>query len=105
VPAGKASEWVCLKHSGFAGQNANKWWGERTRNLCDDFPATVDEALTKMKQLRTLRKMQIQRDGRFWRILKATEFYPPESDPILAKGAAEESTKRMASTSSRRVYL
>lgn len=34
-------EWVCVEHSGFAGEKAKRWWRERS---LDDMPADADEA-------------------------------------------------------------
>ena len=38
----RRSEWVCIEHDGFAGNNAQKWWKRRTLL---PFPETVDEAV------------------------------------------------------------
>jgi DNA repair protein RadD len=42
-----AREWVCIEHSGFAGEKARGWWWKRTRADC---PGTVAEALEWIDQ-------------------------------------------------------
>ena len=42
-----AREWVCVEHSGFAGEKARGWWWKRTQAAC---PGTVAEALEWIDQ-------------------------------------------------------
>jgi DNA repair protein RadD len=41
-------EWICLEHGGYAGRKAKEWW---FRSLKNKVPATVDEALDRVKEL------------------------------------------------------
>ncbi len=75
VTVEKVSEWVCLEHEGFAGQKARKWWHERGGNLAVDAPETVEEALGRLGEIKNPRRLRIQRDGKYWRVLNVLEFH------------------------------
>lgn len=92
VPISTVPEWVCLEHpSGFARDKAVTWWLDRVRRHEDPIPTSIDEALSRLDELRTPKKIQIQRDGKYWRVIKILEFYPDDegggssssSDPDL----------------------
>jgi len=40
-----ASEWVCLDHTGYAGQKAVAWWLKRTNPKLGEYPQSVSEAV------------------------------------------------------------
>jgi len=69
------SEWVCLEHSGFAGDKAALWW--RARSFAE-IPATVAEATGLTASLGCPRRIQAHREGKFWRIDAADGIEKPE---------------------------
>jgi DNA repair protein RadD len=76
VPIGKVSEWICFEHDGFAGNKARRWWYARGGSLLESTPATVDEALARLTEIRNPKRLRIQREGKFWRIVKVLELFP-----------------------------
>ncbi len=66
------SEWICLDHPGFAGQNARDWW--RRRGLPDWQTITVSQALEDMFLPQWIAKrtatITVQRDGKYYTIKK-----------------------------------
>lgn len=84
----KVSEWVCLEHQGFAGKKAMAWWVERTTNLCEAVPATIDAALKRVEELKVPKKLAVQKEGKFWRVVKVLEWAEPEKefDPVEELG-------------------
>lgn len=60
------SEWICLEHKGFAYQKACQWWTERSEI---EVPATIDEALKTVDSLKKSEKLEIEKNGRYWRII------------------------------------
>lgn len=71
-------EWVCIEHDGFAGQKAERWWSERLAGL---MPKTTDEALARAGSLKTPRRIMVNHEGKFTRILRY-DFSKPEQTPI-----------------------
>ena len=52
----KFNEYVCLEHSGMAGKIGRDWWRRRHR---EEPPATVDQALLKISELRCPRFLRV----------------------------------------------
>ena len=65
------SEWVCFEHTGFPREKALGWWRRRSGNLPP--PATVDEALQQVDQLRRPIAIQVRPAGQYTEIA-ATRF-------------------------------
>jgi DNA repair protein RadD len=63
------SEWVCFKHTGFPRDKAVGWWRRRAGNLPP--PATVDEALGLLDQLRRPITIQVRPTGQYTEIAAA----------------------------------
>jgi DNA repair protein RadD len=62
------SEWICLEHSGLAGKIARDWWRKRHR---EEPPATIDEALLKISELRCPRFIRVHVNKKHPEILGA----------------------------------
>lgn len=62
------SEWVCIEHSGFAGEKAASWWtrhgGQRPT------PLTVGAALDRVDELKQPEKITIKREGKYWAVVR-----------------------------------
>jgi DNA repair protein RadD len=63
------SEWVCFEHTGFPRDKAVGWWRRRAGNLPP--PATVDEALQQVDQLRRPIAIQVRPAGQYTEIAAA----------------------------------
>ena len=63
------SEWVCFEHTGFPRDKAVGWWRRRAGNLPP--PATVDEALQQVGQLRRPIAIQVRPAGQYTEIAAA----------------------------------
>ena len=64
----RISEWVCVQHSGFAWQKAEKWWADR----CEiEMPKTVDEAIDLFNRQAVADTLQISvvKQGKYDRII------------------------------------
>jgi hypothetical protein len=70
VPTKCFSEWVCPEHSGYAGYKAYQWWRSRERESSVP-PKTVEEALSRVEELRKPAVVTVQQDGRYWRVVTA----------------------------------
>lgn len=60
------NEFVCLEHAGMAGKIARDWWRKRHK---DEPPATVDQALSFVAQLRAPRSIRVHVNKRYPEIL------------------------------------
>jgi DNA repair protein RadD len=75
VPIETVPEWVCFEHTGFAREKAVRWWLDRVEHHEEPVPQTVDEAISRAEQeLRVPKRIAIQRDGQWWRVVKVLEF-------------------------------
>lgn len=81
VPVSSISEWVCFEHEGFPRGKAVSWWKERVSTGEDPIPETIDEALTRTDELREAKKIEVQKDGKFWRVLRVYEWNEEISQP------------------------
>lgn len=63
------SEWVCLLHTGYAGDKAMQWWYEHS---VSQEPNDIAKAIESwhLGKLRMPCRLLCQRDGRFWKILE-----------------------------------
>lgn len=71
------SEWICIQHRGYARQKAEKWWKERSDA---PFPDSVERAvqLCQRGAVAEPRNITCQKDGRWWRILRADLYEKPD---------------------------
>ena len=60
------NEWIALEHSGYAKKNAGNWWRQRHAS---DPPATVDEALQVVAQLQVPRRITVQTNLPYPRVI------------------------------------
>ncbi len=60
------AEWVCVEHSGFAGDKARRWW--RQHGGGDDTPQTVTEALARFSELTFPEWIAVRLNGKYWEI-------------------------------------
>jgi DNA repair protein RadD len=61
------SDWICFEHSGYAAEKAVLWWAKRGGE--DPPPATVDEALERVGELRMPETVKLKKDGKYWRVI------------------------------------
>lgn len=73
TPVKKVSEWVCFEHTGFARDKAVRWWLDRGV-VHSDIPTTVAEALQRLGEIRNPTKIEIQKEGKWWRVLRVVEY-------------------------------
>lgn len=59
-------EWVCFEHGGYPRVVAERWWRERSSS---PVPDTVEEALMKTGDFPKPVKIQVRRDGKYWRVI------------------------------------
>lgn len=59
-------EFVPIEHPGIAGKRALEWWQQRSP---EPFPASVDEALSKISQLRAPKKIRVHVNKKYPEIL------------------------------------
>ena len=59
-------EWVGFQHIGLMRQKAEVWWRRCGQGK---IPNTVDEALERIKEVREARQIQIQPDGKYFRVV------------------------------------
>lgn len=52
----KFDEWICLEHTGFASKKARDWWRQRHWS---EPPASTDQALQVINQLKTPRRIRV----------------------------------------------
>lgn len=62
------NEWVCLEHSGFPAKKAHDWWRQRH---AEEPPATTNEALLKVSELRPPAQIKVWVNKKFPEILSA----------------------------------
>lgn len=58
-------EWVALEHQGYSRSIAESWWLKRGKA---PVPATVDEALRRLGELRTVGSLKVETSGKYPRI-------------------------------------
>lgn len=58
-------EYVCFAHSGFARQKAEQWW---RRCAQGSIPRDADEALARFKEINAPSQIQVQPDGKYFRV-------------------------------------
>ncbi len=61
-------EWVCFEHEGYAKRQAARWWSRRAPEGMP-MPATVDEALELVDQVRIPDEIAIRKGGRYVEIV------------------------------------
>lgn len=81
------SEWVCLEHTGWAGDKAGKWWKQRSNAVLDE--PYIDSAIDLWQRgaMATPTYLTAIREGRFWKITEQTLDPKPTS---WSDEAAEE---------------
>lgn len=86
-----ASEWVCLEHTGYARQKAEKWWKQREPRLMKFIPITVNQVMDwidggyEPKQPTAIH-VQPARDAKGWPEIVKYEW--PKPDSVILKCAA-----------------
>jgi DNA repair protein RadD len=68
-------EWICFNHTGFPRDKALRWWkfwdNECHRSGINHYPPNdVDEAVKRSSELSKPTHIQVEMDGKFWRIKK-----------------------------------
>lgn len=71
---GTISHWCAIEHE-TSGGYARNWW--RRNSYSGEAPETVDAAMRLCEDLRTPGRIQVVRQGRFWRILNWDYSIPP----------------------------
>ncbi|MBF0436488.1 MAG: DEAD/DEAH box helicase [Magnetococcales bacterium] len=63
-------EWVCFEHTGYARQNAARWWSRRAPPGMP-MPKTVEDALAQQDVLRMPSHVAVRKSGRFAEVVDA----------------------------------
>jgi hypothetical protein len=63
-------EYVLLNHKGFARRKAQAWWQDRAAG---NPPETVDEALSRLHDIKPIEALLQEKDGDFW-VVKEVQF-------------------------------
>jgi len=67
-------EWICLDHSGYAGQHAQTWWRQRFEVKKRGKKQTVDDALENLfltqELLEWTKTITVKRKGKYFEIIK-----------------------------------
>ncbi|MBF0140236.1 MAG: DEAD/DEAH box helicase family protein [Magnetococcales bacterium] len=63
-------EWVCFEHTGYARQNAARWWSRRAPPGMP-MPKTVEDALAQQDVLRMPSHIAVRKSGRFAEVVDA----------------------------------
>lgn len=58
------TEYICLEHVGYARQKAESWWKSRSTLASASVPRSVDEALTRLGELRKPTAIQVRKSAR-----------------------------------------
>jgi DNA repair protein RadD len=61
-----ATEYVCLEHDGFARVKAERWWATCAGTIT---PATADEAVARVAELRQATAIRVVQEGKYQRVL------------------------------------
>lgn len=86
-----ASEWVCLEHTGYARQKAERWWKQREPRLMKFIPITVNQVMDwidggyEPKQPTAIH-VRLARDAKGWPEIVKYEW--PKPDSVILKCAA-----------------
>jgi DNA repair protein RadD len=78
----ECAEWIAFEHQGFARQKAIDWWREHGGLL--PAPSTVDEALTRWKEVSCPVAVTLRADGSFLKINRRRFAARPELEPSHA---------------------
>jgi DNA repair protein RadD len=78
-------EWVCFEHTGYARQKAVQWWQKRLPDR--PVPRTVDDALTRCRELPKPERISIRPQGRYTEIT-GYEFAPCNAASAAARPVA-----------------
>lgn len=88
-------EWICIEHEGFAKRKADRWWiehaGELGKPLPDEYrsPATVAEALERIRELRTPVAIGVWVNKQFPEIVRR-DYVKPLNPPVVEESSVEE---------------
>lgn len=77
-------EWICFEHKGFARFRACQWWVERGGSL--PVPETVAEALARTRELWEVGAIEVVKEGKFERVLKAEKKEEEQFDALEELG-------------------
>lgn len=82
----QVSEWVCVEHSGFAGDKAAIWWQSRCPDA-PELPSTVEESVRLARDGWLIKpdSITVERDGEYDRVTRAT--LAPRGDAWEPPGA------------------
>ncbi len=59
--------WLCPGHKGFPKTKCDKWWRQHGGELPE--PASVDEFLKRVGELRDTREVQVRPSGKYWELV------------------------------------
>lgn len=60
-------QWACFEHQGFARAKAHQWWQRMGGRL--PYPASVEEALTRVAELTLPAQVQIKPSGKYFEVI------------------------------------
>jgi DNA repair protein RadD len=78
-PVKKVSEWVCFEHQGLAREKAVRWWLDRCIEHTA-IPDTIEDAMARLSEVRNPTKIEIEKDGKWWRVVRVVEFSGDSAD-------------------------
>lgn len=76
----EVSEFICFEHGGYATFRAHQWW--RSRGGTPPMPATTREAYERSRDLLKPEKLNLKKDGKYWRILDVELVQEKDYDPF-----------------------
>lgn len=77
-------EWVCFEHTGYARQKAESWWRKAGGLL--PVPATVNDAIERLVELKPVTEILVKPNGRFHEIIGKRYGNPSEAGQMQIGG-------------------
>lgn len=62
------SEFICFNHGGYATRKAYQWWKQNVKDPNGRLPESAVDGFTAMGTLKKVKRVLLQKDGRFWRV-------------------------------------
>lgn len=79
-------EWICPEHTGFARDRFAKFWKDHGGAL--PIPATIDDTLDRVGELRETAEIRIRASGRYWEVCGRKLALAPVTGPAPWEAAA-----------------
>ena len=79
---GVKSEWICFDHQGYARTKANNWWSLRGVGIA---PASVDDALERLSDIRKPARISVKPEGKYERIVDYEDGIPEIVQEVVSE--------------------